>query len=313
MSNFIGANILSIKEMFENCTNLEYINFNNSIEGKNIEIGKIFEEVPDNIVYCISNKENMIQIVDELNKKKCSINDCSNNWKTVQKYIIQEKNICADSCNYENINYYKYKNKCYSICPEGTHSLNNDDYICIIDCPDDLPFQKDDKCTSNCSAMEFYSKSCMISNENINSKEYIIKKIIDEISSLKLNIIKGEDLLIKDKNISYQVTPTNNQLNNDYKNITSINIGECENILKKVYNINFNENLIIYKIDYFLDEFFIPITEYILFHPESNIQLDLNYCKDTFINIFYKASMRKFYISMIRIMNIIKINVIKII
>jgi len=235
----------------------------------------------------------MTNIINELNKKVCSINDCSNNWRSVQKLIIQEKNICADNCYYDNIYYFKYKNKCYSTCPEGTHSLNDNDYICIIDCPDDLPFAKDEKCISNCSALEFYNQLCMISNENINSKEYIIKAIIDEISTLKYNILKGEDLFIKGKNITYQITSTNNQISKDYRNITSINIGECENILKKEYNININESLIIYKIDYFIDDFFIPITEYIIFHPESYIQLDLNFCKDTFIDFYIPISINE--------------------
>ena len=293
MPNFFGVNLLSSIEMFNNCSNLQYINLNNSMEATNINVSNIFNEVPDNIVYCISNEEKMSKIMEEINKKSCPIKDCSNNWRAIQKLIIQDNNICVDSCYYNNIYYYKYKSKCYSTCPEETHSLNDDDNICIIDCPEDLPFLNNDKCISNCTAMDFFSHICIISNENINSKEYIIKAIINEISSLKFNTTKGQDLLIKDRNITYQITSTNNQLNNEYKNITSINFGECENILKKEYNINTNESLIIYKIDYFLDDFFIPITEYMLFHPESLIKLDLNYCKDILINIYIPISINE--------------------
>ena len=293
MPNFFGINLLSSIEMFNNCTNLQYININNSIEAAHINVTNILNEVPDNIVYCISNEERMSKIMEEINKKSCPIKDCSNNWRSIQKLIIQGKNFCVDSCYYNNIYYYKYKNKCYSTCPEGTHSLNDDDNICIIDCPEDLPFLSNDKCILNCTALEFFSQICIISNENINSKEYMIKTIINEISSLIFNITKGQDLLIKDRNTTYQITQTKNQLNNENRNITSINIGECENILKKEYNINNNESLIIYKIDYFLDDFFIPITEYMLFHPKSFIQLDLNFCKDTLINIYYPISINE--------------------
>ena len=291
--NFIGNNLQIMTEMFYSCNNLQYINSNNSIEGTNIDVSNIFDEVPDNIVYCISNEAKMTKIMEELNKKNCPIKDCSNNWRLSQKLIIQEKNTCNDNCYYEQLYYYKYENRCYSTCPEGTHSLNDYDYICIINCPEELPFLNNNKCISNCTAMEFFSQLCIISNENVNSKEYIIKTVMNEIISLKFNVTNGEDLIIKDRNITYQITSTNNQLNNDYRNITSINVGECENILKNVYNINNDESLIIYKIDYFIDDFFIPITEYIIYHPESLIQLDLNYCKDVLNNIYIPVSINE--------------------
>ena len=100
----------------------------------------------------------MSKIMEEINKKSCPIKDCSNNWRAIQKLIIQDNNICVDSCYYNNIYYYKYQSKCYSTCPEETHSLNDDDNICIIDCPEDLPFLNNDKCISNFSALEFYIK-----------------------------------------------------------------------------------------------------------------------------------------------------------
>ena len=44
-------------------------------------------------------------------------------------------------------------------------------------------------------------------------------------------------MFIKKNEILYQITSSLNQINNNYKNISSIKMGECENILKQNYDI----------------------------------------------------------------------------
>jgi hypothetical protein len=96
---------------------------------------------------------------------------------------------------------------------------------------------------------------------------------------------KGKEKVIVASNIIYQITTSEIQNNNEYNGITSINLGECENYLRPVYGIADNESLIIYKIDYFIDELLIPITEYEIFNPISLKRLNLIYCKEIKINI----------------------------
>ena len=45
-----------------------------------------------------------------------------------------------------------------------------------------------------------------------------------------LNIIENEknDIIINEDNIIIQITSSNNQKNNEYNNISTINLGECE-------------------------------------------------------------------------------------
>ena len=57
-------------------------------------------------------------------------------------------------------------------------------------------------------------------------------------------------------------------------------MGECEDILKKKYNINKNETFIILKLDYFLEGTFIPLIKYDIFNPITKKKLDLNYCNN---------------------------------
>ena len=47
------------------------------------------------------------------------------------------------------------------------------------------------------------------------------------------NIDNGEDKKIIEKNISIIMTSTKNQKNNENEKIVTINLGKCENILKK--------------------------------------------------------------------------------
>ena len=281
---------------------LEFINIRNFTENDNLSINDIFYGVPDNLVFCSNNEENIPKILKELKNLICPINDCSNNWKTKQKIIIPEKNICVDKCSEDNIFSYEYKRSCYNNCPEGTRP--NKDYICVIDCPYNLSFEKNEECIEKCIIQDFYTNICIINNKNIKAKEYIINGTIYEIidgsmNSLLLNLLNEEkkDFTIKDENEIYQITSVYNQKNKVYNDSEiTINIGECENILKDTYNINNNETLIIFKMDYFIEGFLIPITEYVIFHPQTKQRLDLDYCNDISINIYIPVSIDEEYL-----------------
>ena len=130
-----------------------------------------------------------------------------------------------------------------------------------------------------------------IINTNLTEKDEIIKDLKNQIMNGSLdsfieNLIQGEkkDLMIKDDNIQYQMTSTENQKNNKYDNISNIILGECENILKKEYKINTNLPLIMLKVDYYQPGSLIPIIGYEVFHPITKIKLNLTYCKDSLVN-----------------------------
>jgi hypothetical protein len=198
---------------------------------------------------------------------------------------------------------YEYKKKCYSFCPEYTLPSSDNNH-CLINCPENLPFEKNEECIENCNILEFLNNICIINNKNINAKEYIVNEITKEIingslDSLLLNLLnkEKEDLIVKDMKEIYQITSINNQKYNDYQNgEITINLGECENILKNKYYIDNNETLIIFKMDYFMEDFLIPITEYEVFHPLTKEQLDLNCCNNIPINIFIPVQINEEYL-----------------
>ena len=302
ISNFDFSQTSFMASMFYDCNSLQYINFKNFIEYTNPNITDIFFGVPDNIVYCSANEANMPKIISELNKKSCAVNDCSADWKSnSQKKIIESRNdICVNDCKDDNEYFYEYKNKCYNPCPEGTHLLTYIDYLCIIDCPQHLPYEKDDECLDYCSGTEFFNKICRISNQTEQAKDNMINIIFNGIKnglmdSLLNNNLNGDfsDVIIKDENEVYQITTPLNQNTNNHNELSTINLGECENILKEVYNINSNQNLIIYKMEYKIDDFLIPIIEYKVFNPINNEVLNLTYCNNIKININIPVSIEE--------------------
>jgi len=293
ISNFDTTNAEYMMEMFNNCSNLEYINFSNYIDGRYSNMTDMFNGVPNNLTYCSKDETLMPKTLEQLKDKNCIINDCSDIWRIKQRKAIMEKSICIYDCSEDNEYKYEYKNICYKTCPNETY-LSENGKICLIKCPIDLPFELSGECFSICSARDFYNGTCKINNQNFKAKEYIVNSTVNEIkngsmNSLLMNVLNGDkkDLIINNNNTEiFQISSIINQKNNLNDVNTNINFGECENILKEIYNINSNDTLIIFKIDYFLEDFLIPITEYEIFHPYTYEKLELNYCKGSMIEVY---------------------------
>ena len=84
----------------------------------------------------------------------------------------------------------------------------------------------------------------------IENKTELIQNMINNIFD-QLNIAdidNGIDKKLNDKNISVIMTSTKNQKKNENEKIITMNLGECENILKTEYNISENDSLYILQI-----------------------------------------------------------------
>ena len=142
------------------------------------------------------------------------------------------------------------------------------------------------------SAEEFFKDSLDLNNEDTIKKDEIIQIIKEDIMNGKLNnsllnVLNGEkkDLIKSDKNTIYQITTTENQNNNEYNNISTVNLGDCEDRLKGIYGIDKNLSLIIFKIDYYKEGLLIPVIGYEIYHPINKSLLNLTYCEDILIKL----------------------------
>ena len=157
---------------------------------------------------------------------------------------------------------------------------------------------KNSNSLDKCTAQDYFNKICKLNNNTnyiyINS---FIKNIETEIidgnmNDLLENVINEikKDLIIEEKNCFVEITSSYNQNNKKYSNISTIQLGDCENILKDKYNISEEQTLIILKIDYYEEGSLTPIVEYEIFHPITKEALNLEYCNETKINLLIPAT-----------------------
>ena len=294
LSNFNMEKVTEIDKMFYNCEKLEYINFGNTKESDSISTSNAFYRTPKNIVYCI-NLANRIKSSLLAENGECAKFDCSDNWRENQLKIIEGTNTCIDNCQ-SNLDYrYQYENKCYSSCPNGTQPSKNNEYICKINLNDTDNSENNEINYDNiCHSKDFFQKICKINSENIEERVKMINIINNEIMDGSLNELllnakeNKSSLSIVEFNEIYEISflsyRNENAKNNNISSL--INFGQCQKRLKKQYHFNDNEELILFKMEYFIKGFNIPIIEYEIFSPNGTIKLNLEFCKDLSIQLY---------------------------
>ena len=132
--------------------------------------------------------------------------------------------------------------------------------------------------------------------KKINKTELINQKIENMINDFNLSEIEnGNNKEIREENILIELTSTKNEKDNEInnKNKVTIDIGQCENILKDIYNISYNDSLYIIKLIAEEEGMKIPKVEYevyYLLHNQSLSKLNLEPCKDANIEISIPVS-----------------------
>ena len=182
---------------------------------------------------------------------------CTEICKENYNKTILEKMRCIDKCSNDNIYKFEFENFCFERCPNGT-IFNEEKGICEINST---------KSTSESNDFMITNFKERITDGSFNN---IINNIIEE----------GKDYIIPSENILYQMTTSDNQKNSQ-KNVSTIDLGDCEKILKEKYDIEESIPLIIFKVDYFMPGTLIPLIGYEVYHPLNKSKLDLSYCNNT--------------------------------
>ena len=278
LSSFNTSYANNMNHMFFGCTSLVSLNLNNFSTNSIKYLFLMFKDYNINGIFCVNvNKTYKIyQQLMEYNEN--FTNDCENACFTKANHkIIPDKNMCASDCLSSNDNAsFEYENICYENCPVDTYPIPSR-HICKKILISDWDINK------------FFNGSYNISDLNYTLEEEIINRIKEDIENKKINLtdlVEGErkDLILKNSNTIYQITSTENQKENEYKDISTIQLGQCENILKEIYKIDPSQPLIIFKTDYFVPGIQIPVIGYDIFHPVNKSKLDLEYCKKSIIN-----------------------------
>ena len=177
--------------------------------------------------------------------------------------------------------------------------------MCIVNntkfCPEEYPYliKEKNECSQNCSVSDLFNNVCNSNNPNIVLKQKVLDNIRNAITSNSINELlnnvleNGEDLFVDDMPVKYQITSSSNQNNKEYNDISTIKLGECENKLKRFYNISEDDNLLIFKADIYLEGLLTPIVIYEIYHPKTKEKLDIIHCQDIKINISLPAKINE--------------------
>ena len=306
LSSFNISSVLSMRNMFSNSISLIYLNLKSFVERDDADILNFFSNNMYNLVCCIK-KENNSNIYNMLEQNGIK-NDCENVCFSESKKIIIEKNKCIDKCiNDENYT-YEYNGICIESCP----NLADSNKICISEeSPKTDNSENINKKTENIIIIEDLNTENFtkkFSSENFFKEPHIINNEInkdDIIQNIKNDLIKGnldkllknvtekkEDLLVQGNDILYQITTTENQ-KNEYNNISTLNLGDCEDKLKEIYGIDKNLSLIILKVDYFKQGLLIPVIGYEVFNPIDKSELNLKYCNNSLVKLNIPVSINE--------------------
>ena len=100
------------------------------------------------------------------------------------------------------------------------------------------------------------------------------------------NVTKNKEDYVQDEgDLILQITTSENQKNNNNKNLSTIDLRDCEKKLKDVYDINETIPLLILKVDYYSKDTLIPIVAYEIYNPLNKSKLNLKYCEDILIKL----------------------------
>ena len=144
---------------------------------------------------------------------------------------------------------------------------------------DKITDEPNEKSCTNLEIIENKCSSGTMKNEQIGE---IFKEIKDNILTQDY---KGEDTVIQTENVIFQISTLEDQKNTLNPNISTIDLGECQNILKKKYNLTDEDSLIVVKTDIKSEDLSATYVQYEIYDPNTLNQLNLSYCQEVKITV----------------------------
>ena len=195
---------------------------------------------------------------------------------------------CRNDLGYCHMN---NDNNCHNISSLLIKYYNNSGSLICLPlneiCPEDYPFEN--KNTKEC-LKSFSIEDLLSNNYNITNNKQQIDKVFQLLEELIKNktLNVSQDTILNGYNVTFHITTPERQknyINNAlYNNISSIDLNECEEILKDYYHIK--DSLILMKIDIKRNDTPSTQVEYQILNPENGQVLDLAKCDIVKVNIY---------------------------
>ena len=230
-----------------------------------------------------SNKNEIYNEILETGQKPICLNENEVLLEDSIDNVCYPKNKIIKKYKYnENSNIFE---KCYLTCDFCSETPGNENYHKCEECAEGyLPSYK-------------YPGNCYKENDfdiNVDSKfdeEIINEQIKKEFEKLKKAISSDSNLIIETKNVNYQISSLKIQKNNNNPNISSIDLGICEEILKRQEGLSKEDNLIIFKIDIKNADLSKTYILYEIYNPITLNRINMEACENNPIGISFPVNL----------------------
>ena len=291
----------------ENIYDFKKENYEGRLTYFNIKLNReLTSECPNNCdiclnsqkVYCISCKFNYSStIINGITTKTCFsqpiIEDTTNFFVEETPEIITEKetNDISDK-NTEKITIEKETNYISDINIEEITNRNNDrNPIKIIEDTkiiDKNPEEINEKIQKSCENEDVLNNKCQKGIITEKQIEELNIKIKEDYLSKEFN---GKNNIIITENALFQITTLENQTDPNNTDLSTVDLGDCEQKLKDHYKIPKEESLIIYKTDIKTSNLIQSYIQYEIYNPINLDKLSLSFCEGSKITIQSKINL----------------------
>ena len=276
----------------------ENISISISIENQNEKEEYIIKYA---LVYSDPDYANLYDYVDFYDSKAVESDYYSDEY--IEEYIgrtsyfkIIKNGILSTNCGNEECLLCKQEGNTCIKC-ENVYNIINNEKICGN--PDTTEVEQstyiqEDTTTEKASETDVTSKNPFCSTTDILNNEchekitnQQIGEIYDELLYILNNSYVDEDKIIITENVAFQLSYLSQQKeDNEHLLISSIDLGQCEKILKEKESLTEEDDLIILKTDIKSDDYKITYIQYDIFHPYTKIKLDLGICQNISVYIY---------------------------
>ena len=233
------------------------------------------------------------------------INQCFINCPDDYELLIKNENECVNNCNTQYPRRVKKINQCVKDCPDEYPLFTKPLNLCDDMCNHHYPYlmNQTKQCVNNCpdplKPNQLYICSFIVENisEPIINDNTVQYSTTQDLDTFKQSINENVEALIKGNQLSNETTPSKIEINSDsftfylYPNNDNstdiskkekINLGECEEILRKSYDIPKEEEILIGQIEYSTNS--LINSQYSVYDKYGN-ELDLMLCKESPITV----------------------------
>jgi hypothetical protein len=282
----VKSNGIEIKQDYDLQEN-ENISISISIENQNEKEEYIIKYA---LVYSDPDYANLYDYVDFYDSKAVESDYYSDEY--IEEYIgrtsyfkIIKNEILSTNCGNEECLLCKQEGNTCIKC-ENVYNIINNEKICGN--PDTTEVEQstyiqEDTTTEKASETDVTSKNPFCSTTDILNNEchekitnQQIGEIYDELLYILNNSYVDEDKIIITENVAFQLSFLSQQKeDNEHLLISSIDLGQCEKILKEKESLTEEDDLIILKTDIKSDDYKITYIQDDIFHRYTKIKLDI--------------------------------------